>query len=153
MEIGYPLPEVFASEIRLQQLILNLVSNSVRFTPRGATITIRGHQENDTVVVSVEDEGAGIETEKLPRVFEEFYKGNPDDPEGTGLGLSICKRIVDMHNGEIWAESPVPETGKGTRVTFSIPVGVTCRLEDRWMLEEGRGIKAAEAIREDLQIT
>lgn len=152
-EIGYPLPEVFASEIRLQQLILNLASNSVRFTPRGATITIRGHQENDEVIVSVEDEGAGIETDKLPHVFEEFYKGDPDDPEGTGLGLSICKRIVDMHNGDIWAESPVPETGKGTRVTFSIPVGVTCRLEDRWMLEGGRGVKTAEAIGEDSQIT
>jgi signal transduction histidine kinase len=151
-DIRYPLPEVFASEIRLQQLILNLVSNSIRFTPRGATITIRSNQENDTVMISVEDEGAGIEPEKLPHIFDEFYKGDPDDPEGTGLGLSICKRIVDMHNGDIWAESPVPDTGKGTRVSFSIPVGITCRLEDRWMLEAGRGIKTAESIREDTQI-
>jgi signal transduction histidine kinase len=150
-ELHHPFPEVFASEIRLQQLILNLVSNSVRFTPRGSTITIRGRHVNDAVVISVEDEGAGIEKDKLPRVFEEFYKGDPDDPEGTGLGLSICKRIVDMHNGDIWAESPVPETGKGTRVTFSIPIGVTCRMEDRWMLEDGRGVKAAEALREDPQ--
>lgn len=134
-EIRHPLPEVFASDIRLQQLILNLVSNSVRFTPRGGRITIRARRENDAVLVAVEDEGSGIEPEKLPHVFEEFFKGDPESPQGTGLGLSICKRIVDMHRGEIWAESPVPETGKGTRVSFSIPVGVTCDVEDRWMLD------------------
>jgi len=138
-EIHHPLPEVFASDIRLQQLIMNLVSNSVRFTPRGGRIIIRARQEEDAVTVSVEDEGTGIEADKLPHIFKEFYKGDPDAAEGTGLGLSICKRIVDMHHGEIWAESPVPETGKGTRVTFTIPVGITCSLEDRWMLGEGRG--------------
>lgn len=135
-EIQHPLPEVFASDIRLQQLILNLVSNSVRFTPRGGRITIRARRENDQVVVSVEDEGTGIEPEKMPHIFEEFFKGDPESTEGTGLGLSICKRIVDMHHGEIWAESPVPETGRGTRVTFTIPVGVTCELEDRWKMGE-----------------
>ncbi len=135
-EIQRPLPKVFASEIRLQQLILNLVSNSVRFTPRGGRITIRAGCEGDRVVVSVEDEGSGIEPEKLPHIFEEFYKGDPESPEGTGLGLSICKRIVEMHHGEIWAESPVPGTGRGTRVTFAIPVGVTCDLDDRWRMGE-----------------
>ncbi|MBC7230414.1 MAG: GAF domain-containing protein [Actinobacteria bacterium] len=132
-EIRRPLPEVFASDIRLQQLILNLVSNSVRYTPRGGRITIRAGREDDAVRVSVEDEGTGIEPDKLPHVFEEFYKGDPEAPEGTGLGLSICKRIVDMHRGEIRAESPVPETGRGTRVSFTIPVGVTCSLEERWL--------------------
>lgn len=142
-EIQHPLPEVFASDIRLQQLILNLVSNSVRFTPRGGRITIRARRENDMVTVSVEDDGTGIEPEKLPHIFEEFFKGDPESTEGTGLGLSICKRIVDMHHGEIWAESPVRETGKGTRVTFTIPVGVTCELGDRWKMDEAEmGIAA-----------
>jgi signal transduction histidine kinase len=134
-DIQHPLPEVFASDMRLQQLILNLVSNSVRYTPRGGKITVRARLEDDSVLVSVEDEGSGIMPEKLPHIFDEFYKGDPDAPEGTGLGLSICKRIVDMHRGEISAESPVPETGKGTRVSFTIPVGVTCGLEDRWFLD------------------
>jgi signal transduction histidine kinase len=137
-DIHRPLPEVFASDIRLQQLILNLVSNSVRYTPRGGRITISARLENDAVMVSVQDEGAGIEPDKLPHIFEEFYKGDPESPEGTGLGLSISKRIVDMHRGEIRAESPVPGTGRGTMVTFSIPLGVTCGLEDRWMLEKSR---------------
>lgn len=135
-DIRHPLPEVFASDVRLQQLIMNLVSNSVRFTPRGGKITIRARRVNDAVTVSVEDEGTGITADKLPHIFEEFYKGDPEATGGTGLGLSICKRIVDMHHGEIWAESPVPESGKGTRVTFTIPVGVTCNIEDRWMADE-----------------
>lgn len=137
-EVHRPLPEVFASDIRLQQLILNLVSNSVRFTPRGGRITVRARRADDAVVVAVEDDGAGIDADKLPHVFEEFYKGDPESPEGTGLGLSICKRIVDMHGGAIQAESPVPETGRGTRVTFSIPVGMACRMEDRWMADGER---------------
>ena len=137
-EIRRPLPEVFASDIRLQQLILNLVSNSVRYTPRGGRISIRAQRDDDAVTVSVSDDGTGIAPEHLPRIFEEFYKGDPESPEGTGLGLSICKRIVDMHHGVIGVESPVPETGMGTRVFFSIPIGVTCLLEERWMLEEDR---------------
>ena len=138
-DIRRPFPEVFASDIRLQQLILNLVSNSVRFTPRGGRITIRAQRKDDAVVVSVEDEGTGISPDKLPHVFEEFYKGDPESPEGTGLGLSICKRIVEMHRGTIGAVSPVPETGRGTRVTFAIPVGITCDIEDRWTLEAEPG--------------
>ncbi len=134
-DIKRPLPEVFASDIRLQQLILNLVSNSVRYTPRGGRITIRAGREDDAVKVSVEDEGSGIDPEQLPHVFEEFYKGDPEATEGTGLGLSICKRIVDMHRGEIEAESPVPETGRGTRVSFTIPVGVTCTLGEKWLAD------------------
>lgn len=135
-EIRRPLPEVFASDIRLQQLILNLVSNSVRHTQRGGKITIRAVREQDEVRVSVEDTGSGVEPQHQPHVFREFYKGDPESPEGTGLGLSICKRIVDMHHGDISLVSPVPETGTGTCVTFSIPVGVTCLLDERWMLEE-----------------
>jgi signal transduction histidine kinase len=127
-EIKRPLPEVFASDVRLQQLILNLVSNSVRHTPRKGRITITAQRLGDQVMVSVEDGGTGIPPEILPRIFDEFFKGDPDSPEGTGLGLSICKRIVAIHGGRIWAESPVPETGKGTRVTFVLPVGLSCPL-------------------------
>jgi len=140
-EIHRPLPEVFASDIRLQQLILNLVSNSVRHTARGGRIIIRARREDDAVMVSVEDNGSGVAPEHLLHVFREFYKGDPESSEGTGLGLSISKRIVDMHHGDIRLESPVPETGEGTRVSFSIPVGVTCLLEERWMLEGDSAVR------------
>ncbi len=141
-EIHRPLPEVFASDIRLQQLILNLVSNSVRYTPRGGKITIRALRDNDAVTVSVEDTGSGIAPEHLPRVFEEFFKGDPDSLEGTGLGLSICKRIIDMHHGSIEVISPAPETGLGTLVSFSIPIGVTCKVDDRYVIAESAAERA-----------
>ncbi|MEW6552808.1 MAG: GAF domain-containing sensor histidine kinase [Actinomycetota bacterium] len=147
-EIHRPLPEVFASDIRLQQLILNLVSNSVRHTPRGGRITIRARRQDDTVTVAVEDDGSGVAPEHLPHVFEEFYRGDLESPEGTGLGLSICKRIVAMHHGDIFLESPVPSTGKGTRVSFTIPVGVTCLLEERWMLDGDSTVRFSTAVEE-----
>lgn len=148
-EIKRPLPEIFASDIRLQQLILNLVSNSVRHTPKGGRITISAQRLGDQVIVSVEDEGTGIPPEILPRIFDEFFKGDPDSPEGTGLGLSISKRIVALHGGRIWAESPVPETGKGTRVTFVLPTGLSCPLPEKendpragWELEARQDVQS-----------
>jgi len=131
------LPDIFASEVRLSQLINNLVSNSVRHTPGGGKIHIKAREEEDRILVCVEDEGSGIKPEALPHIFEDFYKGDPDSKEGTGLGLSICRRVVEMHHGEIWAESPVPETGKGTRIAFTIPKGAICDLKYWERKEEG----------------
>ncbi|RJP27806.1 MAG: GAF domain-containing protein [Actinobacteria bacterium] len=127
-EIEPDLPEIFASEVRLCQLINNLISNSVRYTPGGARIFIRAGQEEDEIVVQIEDEGSGIEPEIMPNIFDDFFKGDRESREGTGLGLSICKRIVEMHHGRIWAESPAPGKDKGTRITFTIPKGAICDL-------------------------
>lgn len=123
------LPEIFGSEVRLCQLINNLVSNAVRYTPGGGKIYIHASQEDDSVVVYVEDEGSGIRPEILPKIFDDFFKGDPEAREGTGLGLSICQRIVEMHHGKIWAESPAPGSGTGTRVTFCVPKGAICDLK------------------------
>jgi len=136
-EIEPDLPDIFASEVRLSQLINNLVSNSVRYTPSGGKICIRAREEEDNIMVCVEDEGSGIKPEALPHIFEDFYRGDPESKEGTGLGLSICKRIVEMHHGEIWVESPVPETGIGTRISFTIPKGAICDLTFWERKEEG----------------
>lgn len=131
VDIDPDLPEIFGSEIRLCQLVNNLVSNSVRYTPEGKRIFIRAFQDPDQVTVYVEDEGCGIRPEILPKVFDDFFKGDPEAQEGTGLGLSICRRIVEMHHGKIWVESPAPESGIGTRVTFTIPKGAVCDLAYR----------------------
>ena len=127
-EIEPGLPEIFASEVRLCQLINNLVSNSVRYTPSGAKIRIKACQQEDDVLVFVEDEGSGIGPDILPKIFDDFFKGDRESREGTGLGLSICKRIVEMHHGRIWAESPAPGADRGTRITFTIPKGAICDL-------------------------
>lgn len=128
VDIDPHLPEIFGSEIRLCQLVNNLVSNAVRYTPEGKRIFIRAFQDPEQVTVYVEDEGCGIRPEILPKIFDDFFKGDPETQEGTGLGLSICRRIVEMHHGKIWAESPAPESGVGTRVTFTIPKGAVCDL-------------------------
>ncbi|NPV59967.1 MAG: GAF domain-containing sensor histidine kinase [Actinobacteria bacterium] len=128
VDIPPDLPEIFGSEVRLCQLLNNLVSNAVRYTPPGKRISIVARQEDDEVVVYVEDEGCGIRPELLPKVFDDFFKGDPESGEGTGLGLSICKRIVEMHHGDIRIESPAPGKAEGTRVTFSIPKGAICDL-------------------------
>jgi signal transduction histidine kinase len=127
-DIEPDLPQIFGSEIRLCQLINNLVSNAVRYTPRDCKIYISARQGEDNVEISVEDEGRGIRPEIMPNIFNDFFKGDPESLEGTGLGLSICKRIVDMHNGRIWAESPPPGKDTGTRVSLIIPNGAICDL-------------------------
>ncbi len=114
-------PQIYGSASRLSQVINNLVSNAVRYTPEGGEITIVGKLESNSIIVSVEDNGSGIGQEVMPRIFEDFFRGD-SETEGTGLGLSICKRVVELHGGKIWAESPVPETGEGTRFTFSLPL-------------------------------
>jgi signal transduction histidine kinase len=77
--------------------------------------------ERDHLRVDVTDTGMGIPTGDLPKVFDGFYIGLDMEKRGAGLGLSISKRIVEGHGGKIWATSPCPETGKGSRFTFTVP--------------------------------
>jgi signal transduction histidine kinase len=67
------------------------------------------------------DNGIGVPPQDLPRVFDDFFRGSNVQTKGTGLGLSICRRIVEAHHGRIWAESPCPETGKGSKFSFALP--------------------------------
>lgn len=120
-DIDADFPAVYASGRRLAQVINNLVSNAVRYTPEGGTIEIRAVMEGDHLLVVVEDSGSGIKPEAMPKIFEDFFRGD-HETEGTGLGLSICKRIVELHGGDIWAESPVPGSAEGTRFSFTIPL-------------------------------
>lgn len=75
----------------------------------------------DEVKVEVIDTGIGIPPEELPRLFNDFFRGSNVGAKGTGLGLSISKRIIEAHGGKIWAESPAPETGQGSKFTFTLP--------------------------------
>ena len=124
------LPVVSCDKDRLMQVITNLVSNSIKFTPKGGKITIgvKPLMENKpddnpkTVVVSVTDTGIGIAPENHALVFEKFKQVGDtltDKPKGTGLGLPICKEIIEHYGGKIWVES---ELGKGSTFAFSLPV-------------------------------
>lgn len=115
------LPVVYCDQTRIRQVILNLVSNAVRFTDRGR-ITIEALSQYHHVVVSVADTGPGILPKDANIIFEPFYQGTSDlwrDQGGSGLGLSICKQFVELHNGEIWLES---EPGSGTTFFFRLPI-------------------------------
>ena len=106
---------------RVREVLLNLISNALRYTPRGGAIKV-GFTESvsspeKTAIVFVEDNGPGIESTDLPHVFERFYKSS--DSGGMGLGLSIARYLVEAHGGKIWAEG---ELGKGTKISFTLPL-------------------------------
>lgn len=112
---------VLADSGKLGQVIVNLVSNSLRYTPEGGHIRMTVGQAGDMVLVSVEDDGIGISAEHLPHIFERFYRADASRDHrsgGAGIGLAIAKAIVDMHGGHIRVSS-VP--GQGTRFTIELP--------------------------------
>jgi signal transduction histidine kinase len=122
LDVAVPrqLPTVLGNAGRLKQVMTNLLSNAIKFSPSGG-ITVRAKDEKDHLRVDVIDTGIGIPTEDLPKVFDGFYKGLDMEKRGAGLGLSISKRIIEGHGGKMSATSPCPETGKGTRFTFTLP--------------------------------
>jgi two-component system, OmpR family, phosphate regulon sensor histidine kinase PhoR len=116
------LGEIHADAPRLEQVLVNLIHNAVKFTDKGGEISLCAVAgEGSSVLFSVKDSGAGISSEDLPRIFERFYKSDRARTRGagTGLGLSIARHIVEAHGGKIWAESV---EGRGSTFYFSIPV-------------------------------
>jgi two-component system, OmpR family, phosphate regulon sensor histidine kinase PhoR len=109
-----------ADKIRLEQVLINLINNAIKFTGPGGSITVSAEKDNDTVKFSVKDTGIGILPDELSRIFERFYKVDKSHSGGgTGLGLAIARQIVEAHQGKIWAES-IP--GKGSAFYFSVPL-------------------------------
>jgi signal transduction histidine kinase len=108
---------------RIEQVLTNLISNAFKFSYGGTTVTVQAQQHDDAIEFSVIDQGQGIKSEEIGRLFGEFQRTSTQptgDEKSTGLGLSICKRIVELHGGHIAVES---ELGKGSRFFFTLPVG------------------------------
>lgn len=122
-EVDPDLPSVIGDRDRLVQVVINLISNAVKFTDAGS-VTCRAVRDEDAIVVSVIDTGMGISASDQPKVFERFKQVGDtltDKPKGTGLGLPICKEIVEHHGGRLWLES---EPGRGSTFSFTVPVAV-----------------------------
>jgi two-component system phosphate regulon sensor histidine kinase PhoR len=118
-EIPADLPAMSADRARVEQVMLNLVHNAIKFTPAGGTIGVSARAEPRGIVVTVADTGVGISAEEQSRLFERFYKADRARRSGgTGLGLAIAKHIVQAHGGAIWVESTV---GQGSRFSFRLP--------------------------------
>ena len=120
LEIGKELPELRGNPIRLRQLLDNLISNAVKYSPKGSTIKVSLRSEDNQVIFSVADQGVGIPQSEQARIFEKFYRGSnvPEQVGGSGLGLAIVKSIVDSHQGRIWVESTM---GKGSTFFVVLP--------------------------------
>jgi two-component system, OmpR family, phosphate regulon sensor histidine kinase PhoR len=105
---------------RLEQVLVNLIHNAVKFTPPGGEVILAARAEDDSVCFSVSDNGVGIPPDDLERIFERFYKADrARSGGGTGLGLSISRHLVEAHGGKIWAESI---EGQGSTFYFTIPL-------------------------------
>ncbi len=127
-EIEPGLPSVMGDRDRLIQVVINLISNAVKFTDNGSVTCTVGKDDN-TITVSIIDAGIGIASSDLDKVFEKFKQVGDtltDKPKGTGLGLPICKQIVEHHGGRIWVES---ELGKGSNFSFTLPISTACEMK------------------------
>jgi two-component system phosphate regulon sensor histidine kinase PhoR len=119
VDVPADLPPVLADRARIEQVLINLIHNAIKFTPAG-TITVSARSEDSVLHVAVEDTGVGIPESDLPRVFERFYKTDrARRSEGTGLGLAIAKHVVQAHGGTISVSS---RPGEGARFEFTLPL-------------------------------
>jgi signal transduction histidine kinase len=122
-EIPPDLPSVQADVQRMEQVLLNLLSNAMRYTPVGGVIRVKAFAiDNRQIQVSVCDSGPGIPEDALPHVFDRFYredKSRARSSGGSGLGLAIAKALIEAHNGRIWAENA---PGSGTCFHFTLPL-------------------------------
>jgi len=123
--IGENIPAIQADQMRIEQVLTNLVHNAIKFTPPSGTVTVSVRESGDEIQVSVADTGIGIPPSELDRVFDRFYQVDSSPTRhyrGTGLGLTISKHIVEYHHGRIWVES---QEGKGSTFFFVLPKHLT----------------------------
>ena len=119
-DIAPNLPDIEVDISRMEQVMVNLLANAIKFSPIGAEVSISAVQEAGALSIAVQDHGEGILPDDLPRIFERFYKGDrARNSGGTGLGLAIAKHIVGAHGGTLSAES---EFDKGSVFTVRLPL-------------------------------
>src|SRR5262249_42599240 len=107
-------------ERKVKQVLLNLLSNALKFTPEGGRIDVRAAMHDGAAEISVTDTGVGIAPEDQEAIFEEFRQVGTADKkvEGTGLGLALSRKFIELHGGRIWVKS---EVGQGSTFTFTMP--------------------------------
>jgi signal transduction histidine kinase len=114
---------VFADPVRFKQVLYNLLSNALKFTPKGGRVSLTARSAGPQIEITVSDTGPGIPLHEQERIFERFYQGaRTGFKEGTGLGLAIAKRLVEQHGGRILVESA---PGLGSRFSITLPSGIS----------------------------
>ncbi len=120
VDVAQEVQDAYGDQRRIQQVLVNLLANAVRFTPPGGLVEVVARASHQAVIVEVHDTGIGIAAEDLHRIFEDFQQVNGPDQanEGTGLGLALARRFLDLHGGDIWVRS---EPGIGSTFAFRLP--------------------------------
>jgi signal transduction histidine kinase len=122
IDLGSGQGTIVADERKFKQILLNLLTNAIKFTPQGGSITVAASSAENRLQIAISDTGVGISLEDQKLIFEEFRQVSETDGqtrEGTGLGLTLTKKFVEMHGGEISVES---EVGKGSNFRFFLPL-------------------------------
>jgi len=123
LEIAEDLPNIDADELKVKEILYNLLTNAVKFSPEGGKIGMRAVKAQSMIEIKVWDTGIGLAPENMEKIFEGFFR--VDTPysrvtEGTGLGLPLSKKLVELHGGELSVESE--GLNKGTTVLFTLPI-------------------------------
>jgi two-component system sensor histidine kinase KdpD len=112
---------ILGDEVLLEQVLVNVISNAIKYSPDGSEINMEVIELEDMISFSIADQGIGIEAAEQERIFDKFYRADMSKHiPGTGLGLAICKGIVELHGGTILAK---PNKDQGTIITISLPMG------------------------------
>jgi CheY-like chemotaxis protein len=137
---------VYSDQLRLKQILLNLVTNAVKFTPDGGTVVVRARRSDTEIRISVTDTGVGVPEADRERIFESFQQGGRGSSreEGTGLGLTLSRRLVELLGGRMWLES---EVGRGSTFGFTLPAAD--RVGDGRPLEDAPSTCGAVVVIED----
>jgi PAS domain S-box-containing protein len=123
LRIADDMPPIHGDYERLRQVLSNLVSNAVKYSPDGGTIRIGAHPEGDMAIAYVADQGIGIAPEEQEQIFQRFYRVDNRlrrETQGSGLGLYLARAVIEAHSGKIWVES---QLGRGSRFFFTLPLG------------------------------
>lgn len=122
-DVPEALPLIVADEDKIESVLTNLVNNAIKYSPNGGEVRVRAVREDNSVLISVQDQGIGIPKDKLTKIFEKFERVDSKETRaagGTGLGLYLVKHLVELHEGQIWAESE--GVGKGSTFYVRIPI-------------------------------
>ena len=144
LEVAPEVGVVWADELKLKQVVINLLTNAVKFTEPGGVVEVRARVEGDQAQVLVRDTGVGIPESEHERIFEAFQRGGRgqrSSAEGTGLGLTLSKRIVELHSGRMWMTS---ELGAGSTFGFAIPIGAAPPADEAPSAERSSAVLVVE---------
>jgi len=120
VELRADLPPVLVDAVLVEQVLINLLENALKYTPEGTAIDIAARVEGPNVVVRVRDRGPGVPVDEREKIFEKFHRGGKEGASGAGLGLAICRGVVEAHGGRIWVDEP---EGGGAVFSFTLPAG------------------------------